>query len=88
MAGEAGTRIPEQSPGTFHCGTEYSGWMRGVHPATPGDQVLVDLCFDAGKYGECFLTLKNITVINCGDFFLYDLPETPGCWLRYCGSFV
>ena len=87
VTGEAGTRIPEKSPGIEHCGTYAVGWMRGVHPSTPGDQVVATVCFDVGFAGDCFVS-ANTTVINCGDFFLYDLPEKPYCYYRYCGSVV
>ena len=85
MTGEAGTRITEKSPGNGHCGTAASGWMRGVHPSTPGDQAVFTVCFeDFGN--DCVWFVNSITVINCGDFYLYDLPEPPRNTLRYCGS--
>ena len=60
--------------------------MRGVHPTTPGDQVVATICFDVGGGGgDCALSV-NATVIHCGDFFLYDLPTAPNCYFRYCGS--
>ena len=86
MTGAAGTQIPEQSPGVHHCGTWYPGWMRGAHPSTPGDQVVATICFDWGSsYGDCY-TFLNTTVINCGEYYLYDLVDPPLCGARYCGS--
>ena len=86
LTGAAGTRIPETSPGFQRCGTGVTGWMRGVHPATPGVQTAATICFDDHS-GTCYNPL-DITVINCGDFYLYNLPETPFCPFRYCGSLV
>jgi hypothetical protein len=28
----------------------------------------------------------NVQVVNCGEFYLYNLPNTPVCSLRYCGK--
>ena len=84
MTGAAGTRIPEKSPGVGHCGTHAPGWMSGVHPSTPGDQAVATVCFHWGSK-DCGLNVTT-TVIHCGDFYLYELPQTPWCVLRYCGS--
>ena len=54
ITGAAGTRIPEQSPGDIHCGTAATGWMRGVHPSTPGDQLVATVCFDGAGY-NCYV---------------------------------
>ena len=86
LTGEAGTRIPEKTPDSSHCGSQYSGWMDGVHPTTPGEQAVATICFDQG-FDDCYDPV-SITVINCGDFFLYELPTAPWCYYRYCGSLV
>ena len=87
VTGAAGTRIPERPPGVYHCGTHFPGWMRGVHPSTPGDQVVATICFDYGSNGDCISPVST-TVINCGEYYLYNLPDTPYCMYRYCGSLV
>ena len=87
LTGAAGTRIPEKAPGLDQCGTYAPGWMRGVHPSTPGEQAVATICFDTGSVGNCHKPV-NIAVIHCGDFYLYNLPVTPDCFLRYCGSKV
>ena len=84
MTGEAGTRIPEKSPGWGHCGTREPGWIRGVHPSTSGSKAVVTVCFH--WIGDDCRYSVNTTVINCGDYFLYDLPKPNGCVSRYCGS--
>ena len=86
MTGAAGTRIPEQSPGIDHCGTFRPGWMRGVHPTTPGEQVQATICF-VWPSTDCDYQVE-VTVINCGEYFLYNLPQVPYCNFRYCGSLV
>ena len=87
MTGAAGNRIPEKNPHSSHCGTDHPGWMRGVHPSTPGDQAVASICFDWGSHGDCASPI-NIVVIHCGDYFLYNLPDTHECRYRYCGSLV
>ena len=85
LTGAAGTRIPETAPGDAHCGTNRAGYLRGAHPSTPGDRVVATICFDDGRDGECY-TPVNTTVINCGDYYLYQLPHAPTCNSRYCGE--
>ena len=85
LIGAAGTSIPEMAYGANHCGTLYPGWMRGVHPSIPGDTVVAEVCFHGGVHGDCRYPV-NIIVTNCGDYYLYELPETPYCDMRYCGK--
>ena len=82
--GAAGTRMPEQSPGIKHCGTLAPGWVNGKHPATPGEEIQVNICFDWND-NKC-LRLTTASILNCGAYFLYKLPEVPTCDYRYCGS--
>ena len=36
-------------------------------------------------YNTCtWKTTANVR--NCGDFYVYQLKETPACVLRYCGG--
>ena len=83
MTGAAGTRIPENSPGEFACNTYMGGWMSEVHPTIPGQRAVVTICFHYGWF-ECNVSV-NVTVINCGDYYVYDLPDVSEPQ-RYCGS--
>ena len=83
FTGKAGTMMPEKSPGTDHCGTGAPGWVNGRHPATPGEEIQVQICFEWGII--CWRS-TNATIRNCGNYFLYNLPETPDCDSAYCGS--
>ena len=38
----AGRKIPEQSPGGWHCATHAAGWMNGTHPEHPGHSAEVN----------------------------------------------
>ena len=42
------------------------------------------MCFHAGGF-PC-LSETEIQVRNCGSYFLYYLPNTPGCFARYCSE--
>lgn len=84
FTGKAGTRMPETPPPTYSCGTQAPGWLNGTHPATNEGVVSREICFhwfdDTCRY-------KTTTfVVNCGNFYLYSLPEAPACWLTYCGA--
>ena len=80
----AGTRIPESSPGRYHCGTSATGWLSGTHPTSTAESVDVKFCFESnGDYCD-YSTNGKIT--NCGGFFVYYLENTPDCPLRYCAT--
>ena len=79
----AGTRIPESSPGMYHCGTVATGWLSGVHPTTPGDSKSIKLCFHNG--GTCAGSNQG-KVTNCGGYFVYYLETAPKCRFRYCAT--
>ena len=88
VTGAAGTRILEEVSGPIgDCGTAVPGWIKGAHPSTPGAQAVLTVCFEFSSDNPCLMSV-NTTVINCGDYYLYDLPQTPDCPLRYCGSQV
>ena len=64
----ARTRIAEEAPGTFYCGTAGSGWMQGSHPTSLGDTVTQTVCFQWTS-NTCWGSTE-IKVRNCGQFFL------------------
>ena len=81
----AGTpRIPESSPGLWHCGTGTTGWLSGVHPTTPGASSDVKYCFPWGV-NDCSSSIGKVT--NCGNFFVYYLENAPYCDARYCATY-
>ena len=85
----AGTpRIPESSPGVYHCGTLGTGWLSGVHPTTPGaTKSSVHYCFDntGSNSTDCRWSTSG-KVTNCGNYFVYYLENVPLCNLRYCAT--
>jgi len=82
----AGAMIPENTVEPDHCGTSSSGWLNGEHPETLGQTVERKVCFSSAIDDDLCYKEATIQVRNCGSFFLYYLPNTPGCYLRYCGE--
>ena len=82
----SGTMMPEASPGVYHCGTTYAGWLNGHHPEEVGLEVEMEACFDNINSGDCYYS-TNITVTKCnGGYFVYHLVDTPYRNRRYCSS--
>ena len=80
----AGTRMPTTCPPTNRCDACSTGWLNGVHPTTADGKVTRQVCFNWSS-NCCFWNI-NIEVRNCGSYFVYNLPPTPACTLRYCST--
>ena len=76
--------MPETCTPGKHCGTHASGWLNGSHPNVVGQSVQRTVCFSFDN--NCCLTQTTIEIINCGMYYVYNLPSTPGCYLAYCGG--
>ena len=85
MVNPAGTKIPEVAPPLGQCGTNAPGWLNGAHPDGLGQTVSREVCFNSISGDKCGLK-TTIKVTNCGGFYVYELPRTPGCLLRYCAE--
>ena len=79
----AGITIPEEPVESFHCNTIAPGWLNGNHPA-PGNTVDGTVCFNLFS-NQCHYQTQ-IQIKHCNNYFLYYLPDTPSCNLRYCAS--
>jgi len=82
----AGVMMPESSPGHDHCGTSLSGWLQGTHPTDINVPKQAKVCFHYWRTGDECYESQNILVNNCGDYYVYYLPEISWCELRYCGA--
>ena len=84
FSGAAGTMMPTSPVPIRFCGTHAPGWMNGEHPSKNAGAVSRKVCFHWDK-NVCWSEI-HITVRNCGSFYVYKLPRTPACDLRYCGN--
>ena len=83
FVGAAGTKMPTTRVPAYRCGTVWSGWLDGAHPAVEDGEVSRKVCFSFRSTG-C-LTSKIILVKNCGSFYIYKFIK-PGCSSRYCST--
>ena len=81
--GPAGTKLPEEIIESYHCGTSSTGWLNGTHPTVFNEIVDRNVCFQS-IYGDPCLYQSPVQILNCGEFYLYHLENTPACRLRYC----
>ena len=66
------------------CSTIAPGWMRGSHPTVAEGVVTRKVCYHFDT--DCCTWSNNISVKNCGGYFVYKLEFTPNCYSRYCGN--
>ncbi|EDO46575.1 predicted protein [Nematostella vectensis] len=84
FTGQAGNAMPTSCVLEKRCGTHAPGWMVGAHPTVAQGMVTRKVCYHWTK--NCCRWSNYIKVRNCGAFYVYQLPKTPVCWLRYCGN--
>ena len=82
--GAAGDRIPDTCVPVAHCGTSAPGWIIGNHPTVEEGVVARNVCYHFSD--NCCRWSNNISVKNCGGYFVYKLKKPPYCYLRYCGN--
>ena len=83
FANPAGTKMATSSPPTQRCGTNAPGYMVEIHPTEAGQTKKVKFCFHYGKNSCRWESFGEVTKCGDGDF-VYKLPNTPACSLRYC----
>ncbi|XP_066022865.1 uromodulin-like [Pocillopora verrucosa] len=84
FVGAAGTRMPTTRVLPYKCDTDWSGWLDGAHPTMEDGEVYRKVCFSDRHSGCKFVT--NISVKNCGSYFIYNLPPSSACNTRYCAT--
>ena len=82
--GPAGLVMPLAAPSNYSCGTDAPGWMQGTYPAEDAGIVARTVCFS--WFGDPCSWSVEISVRNCGKYFVFKLPNVPECSLRYCGA--
>ena len=84
FVGAAGTKMPTTRVPAHRCGTDWSGWLITAHPTVEDGEVRRTVCFSDRSTG-C-KQLRDISVKNCGSYFIYKLLKPPYCDSRYCGT--
>ena len=85
--GSGGTVIPEYPPPIHHCEANAPGWICGSHPTVNDGVVKRQLCFHSNG-DECIFQYE-ISIRNCGLFYVYKPPYIARCSLRVCtGKYV
>ena len=82
--GGAGKQMPTKCVPKHQCGTHAPGWLTGGHPTAAQGIVSRKVCFHWSS--GCCQWSQYIRVRNCGRFYVYELPPTRYCNLRYCGD--
>ena len=78
--------MADSCPKIHHCSTDSPGWLNGTHPTVAEGIVQRKVCFLQHLNGtDCCYFSKNISVRNCGAFYVYHL-DPPRCYSRYCGN--
>ena len=83
FGGAAGTKMATSCPKPFHCGGNGAGWLNGTHPTVAEGNVRRKVCY---SLVGCCWTSHYIHVINCGKFYIYNLPRSRCSPCRFCGS--
>ena len=76
--------MPTNCVGKNRCSSHAPGWLNTSHPSVADGIVSGRVCFHWDS--SCCLWYRDIRVLNCSGFYVYELGPTPECWLRYCGN--
>ena len=95
--GQAGLMIPESVIYGKHCGTHAAGYLKenNKHPSKEEGTVERQVCFNEKELGfdllegldDCVITM-NISILNCGEYYVYKLDNVPCDTVpaKYCGT--
>ena len=82
FANPAGTTIPTSPVRYKFCGTTSTGWYTGTYPSSAGSTSSGKVCY-SWMANDCSAS-NNITITNCGSFYVFYLQDVPYCYSRYC----
>ena len=80
IGGAAGTTLATYCVPSSNCGTSATGWLNGVHPASGEGMVTRTVCYNWSD--NCCSWSNTIRVLNCMDYYLYELAPSPACYLK------
>ena len=85
VSGEAGNALASSLPPSGTCNEGPRAYLVDDHPSYAVGNLTLTLCVATGN-NDCF-SRKSLAVMNCGEFYLYDLFMIRSCggkgW-RYC----
>ena len=65
------------------CNSQMSGWISGSNPRVAYEKVTTTACMHSSS--SCCNYAFTVEIRNCSGFYVYKLPPTSTCSLRYCG---
>jgi len=68
------------------CGTFLSSWFGGGHPTVTDGVVTRTVCVTYRFSDNCCYWNGDVSVKNCGKYFVYELKKPLGCPLQHCGN--
>ena len=76
-----GTTIATSDPGPSYCGADAPGWYNGSYSSSVASTTVGTVCY---SWGNTCNWSNQISVTNCGAYFVFLLVNPPACSLRYC----
>ncbi len=81
FSGAAGTMMASSVVTSNRCGTSATGWYNGSYPDV-GSTTNGTVCYNFID-NSCWKS-NRVSVTNCNTFYVYQLPPTSQCYMRYC----
>ena len=81
--GAAGTQLSTSCVLGIRCGATLPLWMDGEYPTEDEERVKRRVC-QSSSLGCCYWKTE-ISVRNCGGFYVHKFSPPPRCSGRYCG---
>ena len=76
--------IPTGTVNTNSCGTSAPGFLTTAHPTLVGQNITANVCYNWS--GNACNWSNQISITKCNGYYVYQLPITPVCHLRYCAT--
>lgn len=82
----AGDKMPDVKVDADHCGTHAPIWLNGRHPKEKGENVVRQACINAFDLLNGCWDSFDISIKNCGDYYVYYLRPPNYCAVAYCAG--